>query len=156
MKTLDEVIDKYEKCNYVQSCCNDCSYCNEECCCDRDALHYLKMYRSDRLQWEADRKQWKDIQEQVDEARQKFIDRLKELEIGTLNDPLTWDELKAMKGKPVWVEWTVKDKWHHGDWNLVHAQLDDRIWFVDGNRDITNVPKGLQGISWQAYRKEQN
>ena len=145
MKTLDEVIEDMEQCKYLDS---DCSQC--------PAIYYLKMYRSDKLQWEADRNLWQEKVEELEETRQKYINRLKELEIGTLNVPLTWDELKAMKGKSVWVEWTVKDKWHHGDWNLVHAQFDDRIWFVDGNRDITNVPKGLQGISWQAYRKEQN
>ena len=46
MKTLDEVIDRLEKCSlYV--CCDDCPCFSEQydCTSNPDALHYLKEYR---------------------------------------------------------------------------------------------------------------
>lgn len=46
MKTLDEVIKKYEWCNDEKNSCSACHYNLERCACDPDALHYLKEYRS--------------------------------------------------------------------------------------------------------------
>ena len=62
MKTLDEVILCLNGCGHID--CDDCPYHYEdekievdECAqAYKDALHYLKEYRSDRIQWEADRK----------------------------------------------------------------------------------------------------
>ena len=44
MKTLNQVIDKYETCSKPDSDCENCPYVNERCLCDKDALHYLKEY----------------------------------------------------------------------------------------------------------------
>ena len=45
MKTLDEVIEKYEICNRSDICCSECPFFRDICSCDPDALHYLKEYR---------------------------------------------------------------------------------------------------------------
>lgn len=52
MKTLDEVIEKFETCNSSVYCCSECPYINEICSCDPDALHYLKEY-NEHLKWQA-------------------------------------------------------------------------------------------------------
>lgn len=163
MKTLDEVIEAWTICfsDNSRSNCTGCPYADEdgEAACfnhDReDALHYLKMYRSDKAQYEIDRKQWetagKDAREAYEKARDKHIAKLKELDIGTLNNPLSWDELRTMEGKPVWVELFGSG---FGEWDLCHAQLDDRIWFTDGNGLIFDLSEETLGKTWQAYRKE--
>lgn len=128
-KTLDEVITVMD---HVEFCCTNCKLqfdCDEVECFLEDALHYLKEYRK---------------LDSLDAVAFPEDD----------NPPLTWDELKQMEGKPVWVEWTVKGVWHHGDWNLVNAQLGDRVWLIDGNGEEFDLLKEVQGTMWQAYRKE--
>lgn len=67
------------------------------------------------------------------------------------NIPLTWDELNQMEGKPVWVELFGSGL---GEWDLCHAQLNDRIWFTDGTGLIFDLSEETLGKTWQAYRKE--
>lgn len=164
MKTLDEVIKAWSICfsDISRSNCTGCPYADEdgESACfnhDReDALHYLKMYRSDQIQWEADRENWRDKWETYIEAREMHIDAVKELK---RNDPLSWEQLKQMTGKPVWVEYNL----HISDrdarsrmWIIVQKimpwrQDDELIYysgFVFGKKEI--------GKTWQAYRKERS
>ena len=65
------------------------------------------------------------------------------------NDPLTWDELKEMIGKPVWVE---RDGWKvirsFETWEDVNQEI---INFTDNERSCRSV---LDHGDWQAYRKE--
>lgn len=160
MKTLDEVIESITtqsglEIRNVRKPERDRFWVDRDTY--NDALHYLKMYRSDQIQWEADRKLWVDKQKQVDEARQKYIDKLKELEIGTLNDPLTWDELKGMEGNPVWIEEeNLPSQWYLID--EVEADEDDDPEFVSMNvYDCQGdywFYKNNIGTKWQAYRKE--
>lgn len=157
MKTLDEVIESITtqsglEIRNVRKPERDRFWVDRDTY--NDALHYLKMYRSDQIQWEADRKLWVDKQKQVDEARQKYIDKLKELEIGTLNDPLTWDELKGMEGKPVFVEAEslsvgVSPYWK--DWYIIKSFSNDEFMYCN---DGFEWAKKMQGRLWQAYRKE--
>ena len=143
MKTLDEVIESITtqsglEIRNVRKPERDRFWVDRDTY--NDALHYLRMYRSDKIQWEADRKLWTDKQEQVDKARQKYIDKLKELEIGTLNDPLTWDELKQMEGKPVWIEGPLLTEGPH--------------WIILGAVHLYEGKIVGYGKTWQAYRKE--
>lgn len=95
MKTLDEVIKAYEYCidnNYRD--CRGCPYgCEdgESGCHDaeekKDALHYLKEYQK--------------IEDEYEELKDWWAEEHAE------NVPLSWDELRLMKGKPVW--------WAHGE-----------------------------------------
>ena len=132
MKTLDEVIHGIE----CQNCTN-CAYyddsdpypCQYEEC-QKDALHYLKAYKDDRNDLSALRAFWKEQHE---------------------NPPLTWDELKQMEGKPVWVEerychyWAVIGKYES---TTNHEYLCLRGLFLMDKDDL--------GKTWQAYRKERS
>lgn len=149
MKTLDEVIILME----------DERKCDVPMYKD-DALYYLKMYRSDKAQYEADRKNWEDDLSQklrfFDEARNKLIAKYKELDIGTLNNPLTWDELKTMEGKPVWVEYGCN--FNQKRWVIIHSFHNTGSFCymnVHGNYPNTFWQKDMGADEyWQAYRKE--
>lgn len=118
MKTLDEVIDNFEKACDLERRCENCSGClGQENGCPYDgaesvpdALHYLKEYRDYR---NANKTVTQDGS--VAEAE---------------NEPLTWDELKQMEGKPVWVEWTKTEESY---WCFVGEWFDDdemRIYHI--------------------------
>lgn len=149
MKTLDEVIERLEDDLHATDADSQLIMLFDRDVVD--ALRYLKEYRSERAMWEADRKWHLDWLEQYKEAREKHQQAVIELK---KNPPLTWDELKQMTGKPVWLQWTVKGEWHHGDWNLVNAQFGDSVWLVDSNGEEFDLLKEVQGAMWQAYRKE--
>ena len=121
MKTLDEVIKKFELCNsYSYDMCNSsCPYFDDKCACDPDALHYLKEYQ----------------------RYQNTPSRMVHMAMCDENNPLTWDELKQMKGKPVWVE----------------ESADNGLWWtywVIWQDENAVLPEKTYGTTWQAYRKE--
>lgn len=103
-----------------------------------DAIAYLKAYKEDKDDLTALRAYWKEQQE---------------------NPALTWDELKQMEGKPVWLE-------SHGDiseftgWAIVSNVLKDRMRFIFSHYDgdfLTyemSLPDCTFNSKWQAYRKE--
>ena len=159
MMTLDDVISKIELAWACPSSDEGSEYCDLMEVRD-DALHYLKMYRSDQEQWGFFQKNYEDELKQkikdFGDAKERFVKRLKELDIGTLNDPLTWSELRQMEGKPVWIE-------------ADNGQEQFKHWFIIDEFTFTDIP-GLQimwclnnsfrfweadiGKTWQAYRKE--
>ena len=135
MKTLDEVIKANECCDHGEpdSRCEDCPYNGLGACCaerESDALHYLKEYR--RLQT-------------------AYIRAMADLED---NPPLSWDELRTMEGKPVWVE----VKYQNPDaiykyWTIVKYfdshEGEDLVFTGTGF-----YHRSLLGTGWQVYRKE--
>ena len=171
MKTLDEVITAMEDCAIGEKGCRGCAYEDihlsaagiGQSCVEAmigDALHYLKEYRSDMQMYAANQKHWEEeLQQKIKDfgdAKDRYIARLKDLDIGTLNEPLTWDELKAMEGKPVWIEYgnNQQSRWDiiygfHGreselQYMLVSGVYPDTFWQKDMGADEY----------WQAYRKE--
>lgn len=140
MKTLDEVIEAYEYCinnNYRD--CRGCPYgCQDgESGCTNaeektDALHYLKEYR-----------------EKHDDIL-RMEEALGYCEIMD-NPALSWDELKEMGGKPVWVVEEGYQTWEY--WSLVYWMKDDELTLLNEN-GRTTYSKNEQGTVWQAYRKE--
>lgn len=129
MKTLDEVIYAYERCNQSNfddpNPCGNCAYHSVEhggCKCHRnaDALHYLQAYKDDRNDLTALRAYWKEQHE---------------------NNPLTWDELREMEGKPIWVEESAEN----GLW---------WTYWVIWEQENAVLPGKNYGTTWQAYRKE--
>ena len=71
------------------------------------------------------------------------------------NPPLTWDELKQMEGKPVWVEEPYNGEWH-GNWAVICSvgeyEYDDDP-YMSMTDDSFYLKSGC-GTRWQAYRKE--
>lgn len=154
MRTLDEVIKAVEEdleCANVSYPETFYDYDNH-----KDALYYLKEYRSDMQMYAANQKHWEDELAQkikdFGDAKDRYIARLKELDIGTLNEPLTWDELKTMEGKPVWI---VPEE-EKGYWFVI--EFFNNNPYYGGDRVIFTNDVVLNrcnlGKTWQAYRKE--
>lgn len=125
MRTLDEVIKAMSICKNEDTdrTCEGCPMPDTEMCINElmtDALQYLKWY-----------KELADDSETFAEWKE--------------NPPLTWDELKSMEGKPVWVEYK-----EYGFWHIVQAFVDDEIMMV---LPLDEFPKKDIG-KWRAYRKE--
>ena len=135
MKTLDEVIEELQ---YWDTCHEypKCFYDDEV---TRDALNYLKEYKR--------------VQNKIEKiALGNIEDTLDKLD----NKPLTWDELKTMEGKPVWVEWVevvIGGSYSIRDWFLIE-------WIDNNNHEIIirdrhgNQILYRDGSDWQIYRKE--
>ena len=161
MKTLDEVITANECCDHGEpdSRCEDCPYNGIGACCaerESDALHYLKEYRSDKAMWEADRKGYLDWIEQYKEAREKHQQAVIELK---KNPPLTWEELKQMEGKPVWIEGDHGCIWGQKAWSLIRLdpENDDIVICINTDNGVHYefaIGQEDYGTDWQAYRKE--
>lgn len=135
MKTLDEVIEANECCDHGEpdSRCEDCPYNGIGSCClerESDALHYLKLLKA-----HCDR-----VQNQIEDLREEYRP----------NEPLSWDELKGMEGKPVWVEALL-----YKQWAVIAYVGSDHIRFEGANlyAPESRVYMGDDN-GWQAYRKE--
>ena len=148
METLDELIE----------IASDRTNGFDEMSIEKQMLHYLKMYRSDQIQWEADRENWRDKWESYIEARERHLDAMKELK---RNDPLTWDELKQMEGKPIWVEYNfqIGDKEFRDKskrWCIIgeFKPWHDTEIIITENGFV--LSKNEQIKCWQAYGKERS
>ena len=137
MKTLDEVIKEGSVCDEAEHCYS-CRHTSAETGCDvnwegwvSDALYYLREYQ----------------------ARDSMSRRL-DLED---NEPLTWDELKQMEGKPVWVEYGIN--FNQKKWVVIskfHGRKNE-FCYMDVTGDYPNEfwEKDMGADEfWQAYRKE--
>ena len=139
MKTLDEVIQAQEIC--LRGACDKCSYDNDNFdICDvklqSDVLYYLKEYREMKKHLAC-----------LDDAEIRGDDT----QIIN-NPPLTWDELKNMGGKPVWIE---NDYSRFYGWEMVE-KLGRNKWLTG---EILKTSGGFyrkedQGKTWNVYRKE--
>lgn len=144
MKTLNEVIKVFE----TGMLFSDKPYDEAFREFNSDALHYLKEYRSDKLKWEAD---WKSFH--------GFYVALKYWAEQQENPPLTWDEVKQMVGKPIWVEYNfrIDDKDFRDKskrWCIVREfkPWHDTEIIITENGFV--LSKNEQIKDWQAYRKE--
>ncbi len=136
MKTLNEVIKAFEICDEtVTANCPDCPY---DIDCENvpgedlrtDALHYLKH-----------------LQEFYEMSREHHEP----------NPALTWDELKQMEGKPVWMEDDTGTKFYRG-WAIVLNFIFDGTYlrYVCDDYSETCVVEEDIGKTWIAYRKERS
>lgn len=142
MITLDEVIKAYEVCHASVLSCEGCPYDNGETwrdddCYVPDALYYLKKLKR--------------IEAMIEKiAIGNVEDTLSKMD----NPPLTWDELKTLEGKPVWVDAEslpvgVSPYWK--DWYIIKSFSNDEFMYCN---DGFEWAKEMQGRLWQAYRKE--
>ena len=117
-----------------------------------DALHYLQAFRDAKDTLEREKDRYAEAVRNCDKAEAKYTMLCMEY---AGNDPLTWDELKQMEGKPVWVEYIRSRKCWHIIRNIQVASFDgkDHDWLrVD--MDGVYFDKDDLGKTWQAYRKE--
>lgn len=130
MKTIDEVIEELQ---YWDTCHEypECFYDDEV---TRDALNYLKEYKR--------------VQNKIEKiALGNIEDTLDKLD----NKPLTWDELKTMKGKPVWVEAEPINGWVIVE--IHDSFMKGREYIKFGLLELSNKDIGK---TWQAYKKERD
>jgi len=162
MKTLDEVIRVFETEILISDKPIDKAFREFK----SDALHYLKEYQDTKNALDAEREktieaycQWKDAKEKLEMQTSKtmWVDSHFQFEISD-NPPLTWDELKTMKGKPVWIEY-MDDEQQTG-WALI-AKNPERPTFGKSTlftfiREDGKFYLTISGYSkrWQAYRRE--
>ena len=84
----------------------------------------------------------------------EILPEYSQMKLNAVNAPLTWEELKQMEGKPVWVEGSHGCIYDHKSWALISfdknddmkCQLYDSCEFWIGKEDY--------GTDWNAYRKE--
>ena len=127
MKTLDEVIAELEDEGLFA-----------------DALHYLKVLKDilDPLK----------VKKITHEITCPQCNSVIAILFPESNEPLTWDELKQMEGKPVWVEYgTFSDS----GWALISEIREQGcIEFLLPFGLSLVMQKGAIGKTWQAYRKK--
>lgn len=140
MKTIDEVIESITK---------------------QSGLEIRNVRKPDKDRFWVDRETYMDALHYLREYRDKHDEMLKTEEaLGYCemaeNRPLTWDELRTMEEKPVWIE-------------ADNGQEQFKHWFIIDEFTYSDIP-GLQimwclnnsfrfweadiGKTWQAYRKE--
>lgn len=134
MRTLEEVIKAVEE---DLECANESypevfyDYDNH-----KDALHYLKEYRETKKHLAClDHHEIRGDNTQV-----------------VNNPPLTWDELKSMEGKPVWVEALLYKQW------AVIAYIGEEYIRFEGANLYAPECRIYMGEDngWKAYRKERH
>lgn len=169
MKTLDEVISEFRECEKYPDC-KLCEYGGHMCMYIQNALHYLLEYRMmmddiaekretleekishycDLIKIETDhyalsKVRWAEEYKNIKDDYEALQDFWAESQA---NPPLTWDELKGMEGKPVWVESVCTEKKHAG-WVVVKRILagailtEPRLFYSE-----------VYGKQWIAYRHE--
>ena len=141
MKTLDEVIKAHEFCvnsAITGAVCEECpAFAKPDCEIREDALHYLKELKEER---ERKNQMIADVYKALEAEKKRITEAV------IYNPPLTWEQLKKMEGKPIWVE-PVKE------WMLI-TEVDEKdcgIWLL--SLDGLDYDLMLHG-NWQAYRKE--
>ena len=137
MKTLDEVIEILEKVvthDYVWFYEKTALMTIETLI---DTLQYLREYQWQMTNPDGDHQQL--------EKAQKLLWKFYQ------NDPLTWDELQQMIGKPIWVEY----EGYTPDWEIVEYVGNTKWkWGEVVETHLSILHKENQGKEWQAYRKE--
>ena len=97
------------------------------------ALHWLKIYRSERTH---------------------LIELHQDLVKENDNDPLTWEQLQQLEGKPVWIEYddhkAGRRRTYFKCWEVADACFEE-VFLVRSNWSYKRIE---QGDVWQAYRKE--
>lgn len=142
-QTLDEAIDALVFCS--KGLCEYCPF-NKE---DRNlcqnakcavALGYLKEYK----------KNCEDLVNVTKDLKKQYI-----LNNLTNNRTLlTWEELKTMKGKPVWIELI----YHHPEQKYEYYDTIERFDDIEGYEFVDLAKTGylyksLLGREWKAYRR---
>ena len=144
MKTLDEVIKALET-DPVPMAYTARLSVHEDIM--TDALHYLQTYRADKEWLELEKRNYAEGVANCEKAEAKYTQMILD---ANRNEPLTWDALRQMEGKPVWVEGTII----LSHWQIIDWVDDDKMICGDKLGIRVSLFKNVMGITWQAYRKE--
>ena len=135
MKTLDEVIEELQ----YWDTCNEYPECFYDDEVTRDALNYLKEFK--RISAKIEKIALGDVMETLEKLD---------------NPALTWEELKQMEGKPVWIEFLNDEGEWNGEWCLVESSNNILCEILRCKMSWFGLRKITLGKTWQAYRKERN
>lgn len=181
--TLDELIQVYKNCPN----CKNCIYKNHNNVkiCDKDdkksdTLYYLRNLRGRidffqksideieekkkqvQIMYENNIKEYNEHKKEIENIKQIEVSLIEEKEKIKENNPITWEELKSMIGKPVWLEYDNRG---------LEILSDPHQWVIIGMVDNTSVmpeisfiskwktfwmQKEFMGKHWNAYKKEKN
>ena len=147
MKTLNEVIKAVHHCGLLSSfddtyeydggCPYEvCSKCEQKRMLGKDIVRYLEAYCDDKDDLTALRAYWAEQQ---------------------ANPALTWEDLKQMFHKPVWLETKTKKGWVIiNDFEAVtpNSENVNVIHTSHKGAKCSHFQKHLMGRTWQAYKKE--
>ena len=139
MNTLEEVIE----------IASDWTNGFDEMSIEKKMLHYLKEYKNTDENY---KKAIAHVIEVIDHYEKMVADYL------SVNNPaLTWDELKLMEGKPLWVEeYYYNGQKKSAGWWLVDTQDDEQIVLRDQAGNPWYAYFISMGTDWKAYRKERD
>lgn len=137
-KTLDEVIKVLEYCTDTG--------CNPNCPYEKECLHMGLGFPKDALYY------LKELASQNSAEAVCKTDSIPEMRD---NPPLSWDELKQMEGKPVWVEGRTMDD-HNGTYKFwcIVGKTDKLDTYIHLREHGYSNWKNTYGDWWQAYRRE--
>ena len=133
MKTLDEVIEACESQSVISGMVLE------------DVVHYLKEYQCQVKNFDYD---------ELQELRDWYAEE-------KLNPALSWDELRQMAGKPVWLEYNFRigDKEFRDKskrWCIIREFEPWEGTEIAITENGFVLSKREQIKDWQAYRKERN
>ena len=111
--------------------------------CQAEIARYQEAVRNCEEAENKYRKAEQDALKALDDWASRPVEENKKLVLTVANPPLTWDELKQMEGKPVWVEESAEN----GLWWTYWV-----IWECDN----AVLPKKDYSTKWKAYRKERH
>lgn len=157
MKTLNKLIKSFEL-SCGKKDCGQCPY-DDECldhhvceCYERmnDTLHYLKELRNITDIPMGYFKNGETLQISCPKCHTEFVI------LPESNNALTWEELRQMEGKPVWIEYGCD--FNQKRWVIIHSFYNTGIFCymnVSGNYPNIFWQKDMGADEyWQAYRKE--
>lgn len=118
--------------------------------------NFIMYYGQDGTEWQSDElyylKEYRKQKEQID-ALPDYYDLVNFWAESQANPPLTWEQLKTMEGKPVWVE--VDEKWWGRFWAFVEVESNSYINFYQKGQEYPeDLWKCSMGKTWNAFRKE--
>ena len=162
MRTLDEVIKALTICKNedINRTCEGCPIPDTEMCINElmtDALQWLKGYKA-HIELDKLRDKYGVTSQKLRNTSQITCPKCHSefVILPESNNALTWDELKAMEGKPVWIEERSCRLWIIArNFQRVQYENIDTEWLRTDIREIY-YDKADIGKTWKAYRKERS
>ena len=150
MKTLNEIIDGLS--NYPDLENEDIVQVNADIIVD--ALYHLKRYKDQREARDDQINRYRDVAKKCENILTDYVALQQYWWKQQENPPLTWDELRKMEGKPVFICILKDDGEWHGEWCLIEKVSNLMVETLRCEMNYWGFRKITFGKTWQAYRKE--